>query len=213
MISTFLQRIGLMFKDEVLRRRILFVLGALVVFRLLAVIPIPGVDIVALEAYFSNNQFLGLLNIFSGGGLSNLSIVMLGVGPFITASIIMQLSTVLSPKLKKMYQEEGEAGRAKFAQYSRYLTVPLAFFQGIAFLTLLQRNGIIVDASFVTMMTNVIVIAAGSILLMWLGELMTEFGIGNGISIIIFAGIVASLPSTISQLVYTFDKPEVRYIP
>jgi len=205
MIGTFFQKLKLIIQDGSLRKRILFMLGALVLFRILATIPTPGVDINRLEEFFSNNQFLGLLNIFSGGGLSNLSIVMLGVGPFITASIIMQLLTVLSPRMKAMYQEEGEAGRAKFSQWSRYLTVPLAFLQGFAFLTLLQQNGIVPSLGFVAMMTNVIIIVAGSILLMWIGELITEFGIGNGVSLIIFSGIVASLPSALSQLTFTFD--------
>lgn len=209
MIGTFFRKLTLVFKDESLRKRIFFVLGALVIFRILATIPIPGVDIVRLEQFFSNNQFLGLLNIFSGGGLSNLSIVMLGVGPFITASIIMQLMTVLSPKIKAMYQEEGEAGRIKFTQYSRYITVPLAFLQAFAFLSLLQQNGIVPPLEFGAMMTNVLVIASGSILLMWIGELITEFGIGNGVSLIIFGGIVASLPSALSQLAFTFDVSQI----
>jgi preprotein translocase subunit SecY len=205
MLDTFFQKLKTIFKDEVLRKRILFILGALILFRVLATIPIPGVNALQLEQFFANSQFLGLLNIFSGGGLSNLSIVMLGVGPYITASIIMQLSTVLSPRLKAIYQEEGEAGRAKFTQWSRYITVPLAFMQGFAFLMLLERNGIVSSLSFADMMTNVVVIAAGSILLMWIGELITEFGVGNGVSIIIFAGIVASIPTALSQLLFTFD--------
>ncbi len=209
MLGVFFQKLTLVFKDETLRNRVLFVLGALAIFRVLATIPIPGVDVLRLEEFFANNQFLGLLNIFSGGGLSNLSIVMLGVGPFITASIIMQLMTVLSPKIKAMYQDEGEAGRIKFTQWSRYLTVPLAFMQGFAFLTLLQQNGIVPTLGFTAMMTNVIIIAAGSILLMWIGELVTEFGIGNGVSLIIFAGIVASLPTAVSQLLFTFDIAQV----
>ncbi len=209
MINTFFRKLKLVVKDESLRKRILFMLGALIVFRILATIPIPGVDVLRLEEFFSNNQFLGLLNLFSGGGLSNLSIVMIGVGPFITASIIMQLMTVLSPKMKAMHQEEGEAGRAKFTQWSRYLTVPLAFMQSFAFLTLLQQNGIVPPLEFSAMMTNVLVIAAGSILLMWIGELITEFGIGNGVSLIIFAGIVSSLPGAVSQLVFTFDVSQI----
>lgn len=209
MFDTFIHKVKLAFNDPTLRRRILFVLGALVLFRILATIPIPGVDAQALDAFFSNNQFLGLLNIFSGGGLANLSIVMLGVGPYITGAIIMQLMTVVSPKIKAMYQEEGDAGRQKFMQYARYLTVPLAFLQATAFYILLQRNGIIVDTSFFEMITNVVVIAAGSILLMWIGELITEFGVGNGVSLIIFAGIVASLPQAISQLLFTFDISQI----
>jgi len=209
MFDTFVTKITAVLKDSTLRNRILFVLGALVMFRALAAIPIPGVDKLALETFFANNQYLGLFNIFSGGGLSNLSIVMLGVGPYITASIVMQLMTVLSPRLKAMYQEEGEAGRAKFAQYSRLLSVPLAFLQAFSFLILLQRNGIIVNLDFITAMTNVFIIAAGSLLLMWIGELVTEFGVGNGVSLIIFAGIVSRLPSTFSQLAFSFDPSQI----
>ena len=164
---------------------------------------------IRLEQFFANNQFLGLLNIFSGGGLSSLSIVMLGVGPYITAAIIMQLSTILSPKLKEMYQHEGEAGRRKFTQYSRLLTVPLALMQAFAFVMLLERQAILPDLTLFSMIVNVLVVAAGSILLMWMGELITEFGIGNGVSLIIFAGIVAGLPATVNQLLFTFDVSQV----
>ncbi len=207
-MQTFFRKVSLIFTEPAIRNRVLFVLGALVIFRLLAAIPIPGVDQTVLEQFFSNNQFLGLLNIFSGGGLANLSIVMLGVGPFITASIIMQLMTVMSPKLKSMYTEEGEAGRARFTQYSRLLTLPLAILQGFGFLTLLQSQGVLTGLSTFEFAVNVVLIVAGSILLMWVGELVTEYGIGNGVSIIIFAGIVATLPSTASQLLFSFN-PEM----
>lgn len=196
-------------KDGSLRRRILFVALALAVFRLMATIPIPGVDTIALEQFFANNQFLGLLNIFSGGGLSNLSIVMLGVGPYITASIIMQLLTMMFPKLKEMYHEEGEAGRKKFAQFSRLLMVPLAIIQGLSFIIILQRQGIIVELSMLYFIANIAVIAAGSIFLTWLGELMSEFGIGSGSSLIIFAGIVSSLPQVVSQMVFSFSPSQL----
>src|SRR3989344_8644262 len=134
MFDTFLRKVKIVFEDETLRTRILFVLGALVVSRLLAAIPTPGINAASLEAFLNNNQFFGLLNVFSGGGFSNLSIVMLGVGPYITASILMQLMTLLIPKLKEMYQEEGDAGRQRFMQYARCLTVPLAFLQAFGFL-------------------------------------------------------------------------------
>src|SRR3989344_2044515 len=140
MWEVFLRKIRLIVEDETLRKRVLFVLGALIVFRILSAIPIPSIDATALANYLSSNQFLGLLNIFSGGGFSTLSIMMIGVSPYITASIIMQLMTVLSPKLKALYQEEGDAGRQRFMQYSRYLTVPLALIQGFGFLVLLQQN-------------------------------------------------------------------------
>lgn len=202
-------KISLIFTEPAIRNRILFVLGALVIFRLLAAIPIPGVDQGVLERFFTDNQFFGLLNIFSGGGLANLSIVMLGVGPFITASIIMQLMTVMSPKLKSMYTEEGEAGRAKFTQYSRLLTLPLAILQGFGFLSLLQSQGVLVGLDTFAFVVNVVLVVAGSILLMWIGELVTEYGIGNGVSIIIFAGIVATLPTTLQQLLFNYDPAQL----
>jgi len=208
-MQNFLQKIKLIVRDKGLRNRILFVLAALVVFRVLAVIPIPGIDVLRLQEFFANNQFLGLLNIFSGGGLANLSIVMLGVSPYITASIIMQLMTMMSEKLKAMYHEEGEAGRKKFSQYSRFLTIPLALIQGFGLLVLLERQGILEFLSLSDRIVNIIVIAAGSILLMWIGELISEFGIGNGVSLIIFAGIVASIPTTVSQLVFSFDISQI----
>lgn len=209
MLGDITEKIGMIFKDEALRNRLLFVFGALVVFRILAAIPIPGVDALQLQEFFSNNQFLGLLNIFSGGGLSNLSIVMIGVAPYITASIIMQLLTVMVPKLKALYSEEGEAGRKRFTQYSRLLTVPMAALQGFGFLVILQRGGIVDPLSFFELVMNVSIITAGSVLLMWIGELITEFGIGNGISLIIFAGIVSRIPRTLQQLLYTFDVSQV----
>ncbi len=204
-MQTFIRKIKIIFTDHAIRNRVLFVLGALVVFRALATIPIPGVDRNVLDAFFDSNEFLGLLDIFSGGGLTNLSIVMLGVGPFITASIIMQLMTVMSPKLKSLYTEEGEAGRAQFVQYSRMLTLPLAILQAFGFLTLLQNNGVLVELSTFAFAVNVVLVVAGSILLMWIGELVTEFGVGNGVSIIIFAGIVAIMPEQISQLIGVYD--------
>jgi len=209
MFEVFLRKVKLLFEDETLRTRILFVLGALVVFRFLAAIPIPGINIVQLEAFLSNNQFLGLLNIFSGGGFSNLSIMMIGVSPYITASIVMQLMTILIPSLKEMYQEEGDAGRMRFTQYSRYLSVPLAFIQAFGFLLLLQQNGIVSSLTPLGFVTNVTVIAAGAILLMWIGELISEFGVGNGISLLIFAGIVAGLPTAIAQLIFSFDISQI----
>lgn len=208
-MQKFFRKLTLVFTEPAIRNRVLFILGALVVFRMLASIPIPGVDQAVLQQFFANNQFLGLLNIFSGGGLANLSIVMLGVGPFITAAIIMQLMTVMSAKVKSLYNEEGEAGRAKFTQYSRLLTLPLAVLQGFGFLTLLQSQGVITGLSTFDFAVNVILVVAGSMLLMWIGELITEYGIGNGVSIIIFAGIVATLPSTVSQLAFTFDPSQL----
>src|SRR3990167_4249928 len=208
-MSKFSEKLRFIFGDELLRKRILFVLGILAISRLLAVIPIPGIDVARLQSLFAGSEFLNLLNIFSGGGLSNLSVVMLGVGPYITASIIMQLLTVMVPKLKELYHEEGEAGRRRFAQYSRMLTVPLAVVQGYAFIKLLQGQNILPNLSLSIIIVDILVIVAGSVLLMWLGELITEFGVGNGVSLIIFAGIVSRLPQAAGQLIFTFDSAQI----
>ena len=211
-MQNILDKLNLIFKDRNLRRRILFVLGALLIFRLLANIPIPGINEERLASLFDESQLFSLFNVFSGGGLSNLSIVMLGVSPYITASIIMQLLTVMSPKLKAIYQEEGEAGRKKFSQYSRLITIPLAIVQSVGFIILLSRQGAVIDLGTFALITNVIIVTAGSILLMWIGELMTEFGVGNGTSLIIFAGIVADLPATIIRLRAGFDPSQIPLI-
>jgi len=208
-MQNFWNKVKTVFSDKDIRKRVLFVLFALLAFRLLAAIPIPGVDTVQLSRYLSNNQFLGILNIFSGGGLSTLSIIMLGVGPYITASIIMQLLTIMVPKFKALYQEEGEIGRKKFSQYSRLLAIPLAAIQGFGLLTLLAKQNILGDITPFGMATNLIVIVAGSMLLMWIGELMSEFGIGNGVSMIIFAGIIANIPAHVSQMLFTFDISQI----
>lgn len=205
----FLRKLKLVITDGALMKRIGFIVLALALFRVLAAIPVPGIDAFQLEQFFQNNQFLGFLNIFSGGGLSSLSIVMLGVGPFITASIIMQLLTIVFPTLKSMYQEEGDIGRKRFTQYARLLTVPLAAVQGFSFLFLLENQGVVAALSPFTFAENLLIIISGSVLLMWLGELMTEFGVGNGMSILIFAGIVAQLPQTISQLAFSFDPSQI----
>jgi preprotein translocase subunit SecY len=208
-MGAFAQKLTLLVSDQGLRNRLLFVLGALVVFRVLAAIPIPGVNAAQLAAFFTNNQFFGLLNLFSGGGLSSLSIVLLGVGPYITASIIMQLLTMMIPQMKAMYQEEGEIGRQKFAQISRYLSVPLAVVQAISFLLILERQGVVTSLSPFQFGVNILVVTAGSVLLMWLGELISEFGLGNGVSILIFAGIVSGLPAQASQLIFSYDAAQI----
>ncbi len=208
-MKTFFEKFNLIIRDGAIRKRVLFTLGALVIFRLLAVIPIPGVDALQLSKLLTTNQFFGLYNVFSGGGISKLSIVMLGVGPYITGSIIMQLLTMMSPKLKAMYQEEGEAGRAKFAQFSRMISVPLALIQAFGFLKLLESQGVLVHLSSMQTLINIIVVTAGSVLLMWIGELISEFGIGNGVSLIIFAGIIAALPTSVGQLIAVFDPSQI----
>ncbi len=193
------------FKVPEVRNKILIVAGLLVAYRILAAIPIPGVDALRLQNYFGQNQLFGFLNFFSGGGLSNLSVVMLGVGPYITATIIMQLLTIIFPKLKEMYYEDGAQGQAKFNQYSRVIAVPLALVQAYGFLILLVSQGVIDKPDPFSMVRNIVVIACGSMLALWLGELITEQKVGNGISLIILAGIVAGLPSSIGKALATYS--------
>ncbi len=209
MFKTFSEKMRLVMSDSGLLNKIFITVLILVLARVLAVVPIPGIDQAALASFFSDNQFLSLLNIFSGGGLASLSIIMLGVGPYITASIIMQLLTLMVPKLKEMHQEEGEAGRKRFSQYSRLLSVPLSFLQAYAFITLFQKQGVLPPLSLGTLALDIILITAGSMLLVWLGELISEFGVGNGVSLIIFAGIVTTIPSALGQLVFTFDPAQI----
>ena len=198
-----------MFKIKELRNKILFVLAMLIVFRLMAAIPIPGISAQDLGSFFEKFEAFGLLNMFTGGTLSKLSIVMLGIGPYITATIILQLLTMIFPALEKIYKEEGAAGRQKINQWGRYATVPLALIQGYSMLTLLSREGNITGLTTISMITSLITITAGTLLLVWLGEMITEKGIGNGVSLIIFAGIVSSLPSNILQFISQFDPNQI----
>ena len=202
-------KILFLFKNKELRNKIILILGLFVVFRIAANIPVPGVSLENLRRFFAENQAFGLLNIFSGGALSNFSIVLLGLGPYITATIILQLMTMIFPALEKMYKEEGEAGRKKFNQYGRLLTIPLAAFEGYGILALLQRQGVIEPMSLPLLIGSIITIMAGSMFLMWIGELITEQGMGNGISLLIFAGIVASLPVNIFQTFVAWDPSKI----
>jgi len=195
------------FRAPDIRRRILFILGMLVVVRALANVPLPGVDRDALAGVIGQNEFLQLLNLFSGGGLENFSIIALGVNPYINASIIMQLMTGVVPKLQQL-QREGEYGRNKINQYTRYLTVPMALLQSYGYLAILSTqtgsNGQAVIpafdlASFETL-TMIATLTAGSVLLMWIGELITERGIGNGMSLLIFTSIAAGFSNMITNL-------------
>jgi len=204
-----LNKIIQIFRVKEIRNKIIFILMLLVVFRLAANIPIPGVDQERLRLFFEGNQFFGLLNLFSGQGLSSISIVMLGVGPYITSSIIMQLMTMISPRLNQIHKEEGEAGREKFNQWTRWLTVPLAALQTVGMVALFRSQQIMVETSTFQMISIIVIATAGTIFLTWLGELITEKKIGNGVSIIIFAGIVSSLPSAISRLASTWDSSQL----
>jgi preprotein translocase subunit SecY len=204
-----LEKLTQIFKVRELRNKIFFILGMLVVFRIAANVPLPGVNVEQLRRLFEGNQLLGMLNVFSGGGLSNISIVMLGVGPYITASIIMQLLTMIVPRIEQIYKEEGEAGRQKFNMWTRWFTVPLAALQTFSMITLLRSQGVLEVKSGLDIAVIVLIATAGTIFLMWLGELITEKGIGNGVSLIIFAGIVSGLPTGFSKLMMTFDSTQI----
>lgn len=201
----FFDRIKQIFKIKELKNKILFILFILVIFRLFAHVPVPGVDPMRLKEFFGQNQFFGLMNIFTGGGLANMSIMMLGVGPYITASIIMQLMTVVFPQIEKWYREEGQAGQDKFNQWTKYLTVPLAIVSSFGMIALLRSQGIITNMPKLTMVSTVCAATAGSMLLTWLGELINEKNIGDGVSLIIFAGIVSGIPAAIQQTYVTWD--------
>ena len=211
-----MEKLALVWKTKDLRTKILMMIGLLILTRVLAHIPIPGLTATNLKTFFNQNQFFSLLDVFSGGGLSTLSIVMLGVGPYITSSIVIQLLTVIVPSWSELQKEGGEAGREKLNQYTRYLTVPLALLQAFGTIRLLQsgQSGISVLGAlsgfqwFVTLSA----VTVGTIMLMWIGELITEYGIGNGISLIIFAGIVARLPQSLQQTLALYDSSQLPKI-
>lgn len=203
------QKILQIFKISELRNKIFFVLGAFVVFRIIANIPVPGIDISKLRSFFEGNQLFGLLNLFTGGAMSNFSVAMLGLGPYITALIIMQLLTMIFPSLEQLYKEEGEAGRQKFNQYARLFTVPLAALQSYAMIGILRNQQVIGFLSPFHLFTTILVITAGTVFLMWIGELISEKGIGNGVSLLIFAGIVARFPSSFRQTLTTWDPTKI----
>jgi preprotein translocase subunit SecY len=196
------------FRAPDLRRRILFVAGILLVFRFLAHVPVPGVDRTQLASFLESSPIFGLLDLFSGGGLTSFSVVALGVNPYINASIIMQLMTGVVPSLQAL-QREGEYGRTKINQYTRYLSVPMALLQGYGFMALLNsQQGVLTtpfDLGSWQTWTQIATLTAGSVVLMWLGELITEKGIGNGVSFIIFAGIVSRAPGALLGFVNNPD--------
>jgi len=198
-----------LFKIPDLRSKVLYILALLAIFRVTAAIPAPGIDTLRLKEFFDQNQLFGFISTFTGGALDSLSIGMLGLGPYITASIIMQLLTMIFPKFEQMYKYEGEQGRQKFNQYSRLLTVPLALMQGYAFMSLLMRQGAIGQLDMLGWATALSSITAGALFLMWLGELITEKNMGNGVSLLILAGIVSGAPVAIRNAVVTYDPSQL----
>lgn len=194
-----------------LRNRILFSIGLLLIIRILAHIPLPGVSTANLQSFFNQNQIFGLLNMFSGGTMENFSIILMGVGPYITASIIIQLLQMIIPSLEAL-SKEGEYGYQKINYYTRILTVPLAFIQSWAMIRLLQSQNVIQQITTGDIITMLIISSAGTILAMWLGELISERGIGNGISLIIALGIVAELPTQLRNTVALIEKGQYSLI-
>ncbi len=192
-----------------LRRNLTFVVLMLVLFRLVANIPFPGVDTQALRDLFASNQVFGMMNLFSGGGMQNFSVVMMGVAPYITSSIIFQLLPMVIPQLEEMKKEE--QGRQKITMWTRWLTVPLAALQAFGMITLIQNvsPGVIQALGFFDMFHMIVIITAGTIFLMWIGELITERNVGNGISLLIFAGIISGLPTSVQQVIATYDPTQL----
>ncbi len=199
------------FRIKELRSKILITAGIIIIFRIISHIPVSGVDIVALQNLFASNQFLGLLDIFSGGTLANFSIISLGLNPYINASIIIQLLTMIFPKLEAL-SKEGEYGRELINQYTRYLTVPLGLIQATGMFFLLKNQGVFTHITPIQIAAIIIGMTSGTVFLMWLGELITEYGIGNGISLLIFAGIVSRLPVALTQTVSVIDQAQVLNI-
>lgn len=207
-MNSFFELIKNSFLISDLRRKIFITLFILLIFRIFAQIPIPGVNLHALRSLFAQNQFLGLLDIFSGGTLANFSVIALGLNPYINASIILQLLTLVFPYLEKL-SKEGEYGRQKINQYTRMLTVPLAFVQATGMYALLRSQNIIGELAILPLLSMLITMTCGTILLMWLGELITEQGIGNGISLLIFAGIVGRIPVIFFQTLTTLTQENI----
>jgi preprotein translocase subunit SecY len=187
------------YTNKELRRKFLFTALIFAVFRFFAHVPVPAVNTQELQRLFANNQILGVLNIFSGGTLSQFSVMAIGINPYITASIILQLATMIFPPLKEM-SKEGEAGRERINQYTRFLAVPLAVIQSISVLVLLNSQKLIETSDPLAIVAMILTMVAGAMMLMWLGELVTLYGIGNGISMVLFAGIVGQLPTAVAQV-------------
>ena len=191
--------------EKSLQIKLLWVLGLLALTRLIASIPLPGVDVNKLAGFLEGNQLFEYLALFSGSGFSTFSVTLLGLGPDITASILVQVSSMVFPQVKKMMHEEGEIGRKKITQYTRIMTVPFAFLQGYALMKILSSQGILTANTPYDIFMNLVVMAAATMVLMFIGEKVTEFGLGNGTSLIIFSGIAVSMPGQVSNIYSTFD--------
>ena len=198
-------KLKLLLEDPTLRRKTLVTLAIILVFRIFAYLPVPAIDLDRLRALFAQSQFLSLLDIFSGGTLVNFSVMALGLNPYINASIIIQLLTMVFPQLEEL-SKEGEYGRHKINQYTRFLAVPLTFIQSVGIYMLLQKQHIISTLSPIEFVSFILTLVAGTFILMWFGELISEFGLGNGISVLIFAGIIGRIPIAIGQTITTINQ-------
>lgn len=205
MIKEITQKLQLLVKDRELRRKTLFTLFIFLVFRIFAFLPVPAINLAKLRVLFAQNQFLSLLDIFSGGTLINFSVMALGLNPYINASIVIQLLTVLFPKLEEL-TKEGEYGRHKINQYTRMLTLPITILQSVGIFVLLKNQKIIGTLPPLEFISFIFTMVAGSFILVWFGELISEFGIGNGISLLIFAGIVGRIPVALGRTISTFSQ-------
>jgi len=199
------EKIRLLFNDPKLKQKTIFTLAIFLVFRVFAFLPVPAINLARLRVLFSQNQFLSLLDIFSGGTLINFSVMALGLNPYINASIVLQLLTVIVPQLEQL-SKEGEYGRFKINQYTRFLTVPLTFIQTIGIYVLLKNQKIVVGLTPIEFISFIVTMVAGSFILIWFGELISEFGLGNGISLLIFAGIIGRLPVSAGQTLAIFNQ-------
>ncbi len=200
-----IDKIKLFLNDPQLKKKVIFTLMIFLFFRVFAFLPVPAINLTKLRLLFSENQFLSLLDIFSGGTLINFSVMALGLNPYINASIILQLLTMVFPQLEAL-QKEGEYGRFKINQYTRLLTVPLTFIQTVGIYILLRNQKVIGSLSPIELISFIVTVIAGTFILIWFGELISEFGLGNGISLLIFAGIIGRLPVTVGQTLAVFNQ-------
>lgn len=207
-MASLLQPILSALKIPELRRKLIITAAIILIFRVAAQIPIVGINVAGIRQLFASNQLLGLLDIFSGGTLTNFSVLALGLNPYINASIIMQLLTMIFPKLEEL-SKEGEMGRQKINQYTRFLTIPLAVIQSVGMYTLLKNQGLVEASNPLSILAIIVAMVAGTVFTMWLGELLTEYGIGNGISILILVGILARAPVVLFQTASIVEKQQV----
>ncbi len=205
MIKAIQKKLGAIFADKTIRRKIIFTFFIFALFRVFAFLPVPAVNLVRLRELFSQSQFLSLLDIFSGGTLINFSVMALGLGPYINASIIIQLLTIVFPKLEEL-SKEGEFGRAKLNQYTRFLTIPITLVQSVGMYVLLQNQHVIAPLNFIEFISFITTLTAGTFILMWFGELISEYGMGNGISLLIFSGIIARVSIQLTKTAFVINQ-------